>query len=60
MKAKDADDGKEATTHQHSILENGDPSAGVDEAATRQGANHYTNHHQQSDEYLVAAKDSTR
>lgn len=50
MKAKLAEDGKEATTQRRMMRENGHPGVEVDEAAIRRGENIYTTYYQQQGE----------
>lgn len=55
MKAKLADDGKEATTQRRMMTENGHPGVEVDEAAIRRGENPYTKYYQQQGEQQLAS-----
>ena len=50
MKAKVAEDGKEATTQRRLMMENGHPGVEVDEAALRRGESLYTKYYQQQGE----------
>ncbi|KAK0516479.1 hypothetical protein JMJ35_001082 [Cladonia borealis] len=50
MKAKLAEDGREATTQRRMMMENGHPGVEVDEAAIRRGENPYTKYYQQQGE----------
>ena len=49
-KKKLAEDGKESTTNQRMLMENGHPGVEVDEAAIRRGENPYTKYYQQQGE----------
>ena len=53
MKAKLAEDGREATTQRRLMMENGHPGVAVDEAAIRRGENPYTKYYQQQGEQPV-------
>lgn len=55
MKAKLAEDGKEATTERRMMTENGHPGVEVDEAAIRRGENPYTKYYQQQGEQQLAS-----
>ena len=55
MKAKLAEDGKEASTNRRLMMENGHPGVEVDEAAIRRGENPYTKYYQQQGEAPVPA-----
>lgn len=55
MKAKLAEDGKEATTQRRMMTENGHPGVEVDEAAIRRGENPYTKYYQQQGEQQLAS-----
>jgi pre-mRNA-processing factor 39 len=55
MKAKVAEDGKEASTNRRLMMENGHPGVEVDEAAIRRGENPYTKYYQQQGEAPVPA-----
>ena len=50
MKSKLAEDGKETSTQQRLMRENGHPGVEVDEAAIRRGENPYTRYYQQQGE----------
>ena len=50
IKAKLADDGREASTQRRMMMENGHPGVEVDEAAIRRGENPYTKYYQQQGE----------
>jgi len=50
MKAKLAEDGREASTQRRMMMENGHPGVEVDEAAIRRGENPYTKYYQQQGE----------
>lgn len=50
MKAKLAEDGREASTQRRMMLENGHPGVEVDEASIRRGDNPYTKYYQQQGE----------
>ena len=55
LKAKLAEDGKEATTQRRMMSENGHPGVAVDEAAIRRGENPYTKYfHQQGEQQLAS------
>jgi pre-mRNA-processing factor 39 len=55
MKAKLAEDGREATTQRRMMMENGHPGVEVDEAAIRRGENPYTKYYQQQGEQQLAS-----
>ena len=57
MKAKLAEDGKEASTSRRMMMENGHPGVEVDEAAIRRGENPYTKYYQQQCEAPVPANE---
>ena len=50
MKAKLAEDGREATTQRRMMMENGHPGVEVDEAAMRRGEDLYNKYYQQQGE----------
>ena len=50
MKAKLAEDGREASTQRRLMMENGHPGVEVDDAAIRRGENPYTKYYQQQGE----------
>ena len=50
MKAKLAEDGREASTQRRMMMENGHPGVEVDDAAIRRGENPYTKYYQQQGE----------
>lgn len=53
LKAKLAEDGKEASTQRRMMMENGHPGVEVDDAAIRRGENPYTKYyHQQGEQQL--------
>ncbi|KAL2057224.1 hypothetical protein ABVK25_002277 [Lepraria finkii] len=52
MKAKLAEDGREASTQRRIMMENGHPGVEVDEVAIRRGENPYTKYYQQQGEQL--------
>ena len=55
MKAKLAEDGREASTQRRMMMENGHPGVEVDDAAIRRGENPYTKYYQQQGEQQVAS-----
>ena len=60
MKAKLADDGREASTQRRMMMENGHPGVEVDEAAIRRGENPYTKYYQQQGEQQLASDTQVR
>ena len=50
MKAKLAEDGREASTQRRMMMANGHPGVEVDDAAIRRGENPYTKYYQQQGE----------
>ena len=60
MKAKLAEDGKEATTQRRMMMENGHPGVAVDEAAIRRGENPYTKYFHQQGEQQLASDNQVR
>lgn len=55
MKAKLAEDGREASTQRRMMMENGHPGVEVDDAAIRRGENPYTKYYQQQGEQQLAS-----
>ena len=60
MKAKLAEDGREATTQRRMMMENGHPGVEVDEAAIRRGENPYTKYYQQQGEQQLPSDTQVR
>ena len=60
MKAKLAEDEKEATTQKRMVMENGHPGVEVDEAAVRRGENPYTKYYQQQGEQQLPSDTQVR
>ena len=60
VKAKLAEDGREATTQRRMMMENGHPGVEVDDAAIRRGENPYTKYYQQQGEQQLPSDTQVR